>query len=100
VYAKNFYSFCTIIDQTNILKNLQLEVSSCYFEDIQDGIKMILNPASNVCLKIDKLKLELDLLDVEAGSHGINIQGKVKFIFSEKVITGGYQLLGVIVELE
>ena len=38
---------------------------------------MILNPASNVCLKIDKLKLELDLLDVEAGSHGINIQGKV-----------------------
>ena len=38
---------------------------------------MILNPASNVSLKVDKLKLELDLLDVEAGSHGINIQGKV-----------------------
>ena len=58
---------------------------------------MILNPASNVCLKIDKLKLELDLLDVDAGSHGINIQGKVKFIFSDKVITGGYQLLGVMI---
>ena len=84
MYAKNFYSFCTIIDQTNILKNVKLEISSCYFEDIQDGIKMILNPASNVCLKIDKLKLELDLLDIEAGSHGINIQGKVTFIFSEK----------------
>ena len=86
MYAKNFYSFCTIIDQTNILKNVQLEISSCYFEDIQDGIKMILNPASNVCLKIDRLKLELDLLDVEAGSHGINIQGKLKLIFSKKVI--------------
>ena len=49
---------------------------------------MILNPASNVCLKIDKLKLELDLLDVEAGSHGINIQGKLKLIFSKKVIRG------------
>ena len=53
---------------------------------------MILNPASNVCLKIDKLKLELDLLDVDAGSDGINIQGKVKFIFFEKVITGEYQV--------
>ena len=47
---------------------------------------MVLNPASVVDVKVDKLKLELDFLDVEAGSRGINISGvSMLFIFRTKL---------------
>merc|ERR1712156_300963 len=58
-YVKDFFSFCTVIDQTNILNKIRLQISSCYFEDVQDGVKMILHPASEVNIQVDKLKLEL-----------------------------------------
>ena len=74
-YVKDFFSFCTVIDQTNILNKIRLQISSCYFEDVQDGVKMILHPASEVNIQVDKLKLELDLLDVEMQSNGIHISG-------------------------
>ena len=46
---------------------------------------MVLNPASVVDVKVDKLKLELDFLDVEAGSRGINISGvSMLFIFNKQ----------------
>ena len=85
-YCKDFYSFCTVIDKTNVLSKIRLKVLSCYFEDLQDGINMVLNPASVVDVKVDKLKLELDFLDVEAGSRGINISGvSMLFIFNKKL---------------
>merc|ERR1719228_2845884 len=57
---------------------------------------MVLNPASVVDVKVDKLKLELDFLDVEAGSRGINISAGGKVDLKNIVIEASHaDFLGI-----
>ena len=53
-YVANFLSFCTVLDPFNVYK-MEIKVDSCYFEDVQDGIRIVVHPASDVKLFINKL---------------------------------------------
>ena len=73
-YIKNFLSFCTIIEPLAVLK-LDIKIFSCYFEDLQDGIKILVNPTSIANIAIDRLKLELDFLEPDnPASNGIFVK--------------------------
>ena len=55
---------------------------SSYFEGLQDGIKMVLNPTSQVNFNANQLSFVLDILDPDLDCHAVYIssQGKLKMM--------------------
>ncbi len=88
-YLQNFHSFCTVIDHY-LESNISLEIITCYFEDVQDAIKFMVHPSSDIKVKIDRLKLELDLIDPEAPSTGIYTNAGTSFDLRNVVIEGNH----------
>ena len=55
---------------------------SSYFEGLQDGVKLVLNPNSQVNFNAHQLSFVLDILDPDLDSHAIYIssQGKLEMM--------------------
>lgn len=80
--VKDMFSFCSVIDQDLFCNNLNIDLRSSYFEGLQDGVKLVLNPNSQVNFNAHQLSFVLDILDPDLDSHAIYIssQGKLKMM--------------------
>ena len=66
------FSFCSVIDK-NLMCDLNIILKNSSFQGIQDGIKIVVNPSSQVNFKVDQLSFVLDILDQDLESHAIYI---------------------------
>ena len=57
----------------NLMCDLNIILKNSSFQGIQDGIKIVVNPSSQVNFKVDQLSFVLDILDQDLESHAIYI---------------------------
>ena len=57
----------------NLMCDLNIILKNSSFQGIQDGIKIVVNPSSQVNFKVDQLSFVLDILDQDLESHAIFI---------------------------
>jgi len=94
----DMFSVMTVQSNEDIRKNVAVNVNNCIFNDVQDGLKVLLNKASDVECHVRGCQINLVLYDQDLSSSGFEISSgnffaRNNFIFMNHVDGKGFHVM-------